>query len=439
MSDYEAEKNGILPDFKADVYMIPCYGQSLSMNVSAGNSTFSYTEPLSYDVNLVNTNIQDMCAGTAEAFRLMADYYGVSLPEKFKIISSVDGAGGISVADLSRGTDCYNRLLASVKTAKESCDAAGLTMCVPCFTWTQGEEDMRAGGILENYGVGKFDPFTYKNRLKQLIDDLNTDVKAITGQDCDVLCISYQVATHNSYHRYPRIAMQQQELAKEYDRMILAKTMYDVDYVREGASVDEGTKGLSGGYYVHAYARSYRNMGNMYGIAAFNTCVLNRRHKWCYPTGYTLANNKVNIKFEVPFSPLVLDTELVNQLPDGNYGFNVYNVDERNGAAGAISKADTVITSVRLSGDDEVEITLNRAPVAGERLTYGVNGDYWQDIAGERVNTSVGESATDDASKTGSPHGSRGCVRDSQPFKNGNQGAALPHLYNRSVIFEIVF
>ena len=77
----------IQPEFLADVYMIPCYGQSLSTNTSAGSSTFKYIDPLSYDVRLKNNNIQDMCAGTAEGFRLIAEYYGVELPENFKIIS----------------------------------------------------------------------------------------------------------------------------------------------------------------------------------------------------------------------------------------------------------------------------------------------------------------------------------------------------------------
>ena len=73
---------------------------------------------------------------------------------------------------------------------------------------------MRAGGSADNYGIQHFDPYTYKDRLRKLIDDLNTDIKAITGQTTDVLCISYQVASHTTYCRYPRIALQQQELAK---------------------------------------------------------------------------------------------------------------------------------------------------------------------------------------------------------------------------------
>ncbi|MBR0322418.1 MAG: hypothetical protein IIX08_08530 [Bacteroidales bacterium] len=442
----ETGNGNLSATFKYDVFMIPCYGQSLSTDSVSGGldangnalkgTTFTYTEPLSYDVNLKNTNIQDMSAGTAEAFRIAADYYGVKLPENFKVISSVDGAGGVSVAGLSKGTTYYKRLLASVRTAKASCDAAGLTMCVPCFTWTQGEEDMRAGGDDTKYGTGVFDPFTYKDRLKKLIDDLNTDIKAITGQTEDVLCVSYQVASHTSYQRYPRIAMQQQALAEEDDRMILAKTMYDIDYVRQISSIGPG--GLKNGIDVHAYARSYRNMGNMYGLAAFKTCVLGQEHKWCYPISHTVKDNKVTIKFEVPFKPLVLDTEWINQLPDGNYGFNIYDVDEQPGIAGSIEEAETIITNVRLSGDDEVELTLSRTPVSGERLTYGVNGDYWQWITGVRGELPEGE-VNDNATKSGSLHGARGCLRDSSPLKNNdNPSDKLKNLYNWCVIFEII-
>jgi len=416
----------VVADFKADVYMIPCYGQSLAINTSAGTSTFTYTEPLAYDVNLKNSNVQDMCAGTAEAFRIMADYYGISIPENFKVIVCADGGGGKSVSQLSKGTSYYTSLINHVKTAKASCDAKGLKMIVPCFTWTQGEEEMRCGGTTSNYGYGNWNPHTYKDRLKELIESLNADIKAITGQTEDVLCISYQLTAHTSYSRYPRIAFQLEELAEEYDKMILAKVMYDLEYVTEGTS------------QVHAYARSYRNIGNLYGIAAFRACVLNERKRWCYPINYTIRGNKVIIQFDTPFRPLALDTELINQLPDGNYGFNVYNVDEQNGAAGSIAEAETRVTNVQLRGDDTVEITLSRTPVEGETLTYGVNGDYWQNVAGSKAVLTGGE-GPDGYSKAGWQYGARGCLRDSQPFKNNYGGAVFHNLYNWCVLFEIPF
>lgn len=413
--------------FKADVYMIPCYGQSLAIGTSGGTTTFNYTEPLAYDVNLKNANVQDMCAGTAEAFRIAADYYGITLPEDFKIIVCKDGAGGKSVAQLAKGTSYYTSLLNHVKTAKASCDAAGLTMIVPCFTWTQGEEDMRCGGSAASYGSGTWNPFTYKDRLKTLIENLNTDIKAITGQTEDVLCISYQLTSHTSYSRYPRIALQLEELAEEYDKMVMAKVMYDLEYVTEGTS------------QVHAYNRSYRNIGNLYGIAAFNASVLNKRKRWCYPIDYTIHGKKVTIRFDTPFAPLVLDTRLINQLPDGNYGFNIYNVAEASGNSGSsITEAETKITNVQLRGDDTVELTLSRAPVEGERLTYGVNGDYWQNVNGSKTVLAGGE-GDDGYAKSGWQYGARGCLRDSQPFKNNNSGATFKNLYNWCVLFEIPF
>lgn len=410
----------------ADVYMIPCYGQSLSLNTSAGESTFDYIEPLSCDTELQNCNIQDMCAGTAEGFRLAAEYYGIKLPEKFKIIGCTGGAGGTSVAGLSKGTVYYENVLRHVRQAKANCDAAGLTICVPCFTWTQGEEDMRAGGDGNAYGYGPFDPFTYKDRLRKLIEDLNRDIKEITGQEQDVLCISYQTACHASYARYPRIALQQQELAAEYEKFVLAKVMYDVEYVHEE------------NYEVHAYARTYRNMGNLYGIAAFRACVLGSRDGWCHPVAYQICENRVKICFETPFKPLVLDTQLVRQLPDGNFGFQIYRVDEKPQKAGSIVKAETQIKEVRLVSEDTVELILSRIPEKGERLTYGINGDYWQNIDGFKTVMSGGE-GEDGYTKAGRLYGARGCLRDSQPLKNPYPGAVFKDLYNWCVIFEIAF
>ena len=417
------------PIFLADVYMIPCYGQSLSVNTSAGASTFAYVEPLSYDVNLKNNNIQDMCAGTAEAFSLMAEELDIELPEDFKIISCTGGAGGMSIQQLSKGSTYYNNVINSVKTAKANCDKAGLSMIVPCFTWTQGEEDMRAGGNASSYGTGSFDPYKYKDRLKKLIDDFNTDIKAITGQTNDVLCVSYQVASHTTYARYPRIALQQQELAMEDNRMILAKVMYDLDYVTEGSGVQ---------YQVHAPAKAYRNMGNMYGIAAFRASVLQQDPKWVHPIDYRLDGDKMYVKFEVPHKPLELDTILVNNLPDENYGFQVYKVDEQNGKNGTIELGETQIIDVEIYSEDTVLITFNQEPLESETLTYGINGDYWQNINGSTTITTGGEGA-DKITKSGKEYGSRGCLRDSQSIKNENMGAVYQDLYNWCAIFEIPF
>lgn len=402
--------------FYADVYTIPTYGQSLSVNANAGASTYSAVEPLSYDKNLNNDNIQDMCAGIAESFSIMAARDGVTIPPNFKVIGVLGGSGGASINQLSKGSQYYQNVIDNITTAKASCDAAGLTMNVPCFTWTQGEENMRCGVNPPSYGSGTFDPLTYATQLASLITDFNTDIKAITGQTNDVLCISYQVASHNSYARYPRIAMQQDLLAKTDNRMILGKVMYDLDY----DAVDQ----------VHAPARSYRNMGNMYGVAAWRKTVTNQPNKHLTPLSHVVSGNQVTITFDVPVPPLALDTALVNQLADGNYGFNVLNVaNEDAGISGTISEATTRITNVSLSGTDKVVLTLSRTPVAGERITYAINGGGWQELDGVDNNPDDGRSGRID--------GARGCLRDSQPIKNNNSGSVFTNLYNWCVIFEI--
>lgn len=284
---------------------------------------------------------------------------------------------------------------------------------------------MRAEGNPSKYGTdSEFMPFEYHTRLKTLIDQLNEDIKVITGQTNDIVCISYQTASHTSYYRYPRIALEQSLLAKTDKRMLMAKIPYDIEYVRE-----------SNAFEVHAYARSYRNMGNLYGVAAFTHIGLKQRHRWTCRIDYVLRGTEMKIRFDVPYPPLMLDTVHINNLPDGNYGFNVYNVNEQPGTAGTIAESQTKITSVNLLGSDTVVLTFNREPQSGDSITYAINGDYWQNIAGT-AQTTTGE-VNDGVKKAGYLHGSRGCLRDSSPIVNNNPGAVFKNLYNWCEIFEI--
>lgn len=407
-------------EFDADVYMVPCVGQSLAVNTDAGPSTFSSTYPLSYNTSLVNTNLQDMNTGFCEAFNLAADYYNVHIPGNFKIITCVVGSGGKSINVFGKGTTYYNQVISNITTAYNACKNAGLRMVVPGFMWTQGEEDMRCGGTKENYGSGQWDPFQYHTKLRSMIDSFNTDIKAITGQDMDVHCFSYQLTVQTAYRRYPRIALEQEKLAEMDDRMLVSKIMYDINYNND---------------QVHAPAGSYRNMGNMYGLACFKKCVLKENYKWTHPINFDLDGNVLYIDFEVPTKPLDLDTTLITQLDDNNYGFNIYDVSSETATSQTIqyiTEATTRITKVELVGNSKVKITMSRTPVTGERLTYGVNGTGWQCIGGYAL-----ESYPDRAS--GHVSGPRGCLRDSNGIKNNNSGVTIPDLYNWCPIFEHVF
>ena len=94
--------------------------------------------------------------------------YGILLQLKGlsgKRIGSAAGRGGTPIADLSKGSEPYARLLRQVQSGKAG---SGSSYSVPAITWMHGEAD----------------PFNtnYAAQFSQLVSDLDTDVRAITGQ-----------------------------------------------------------------------------------------------------------------------------------------------------------------------------------------------------------------------------------------------------------------
>ncbi len=394
-----------------EVLLIPSYGQSLSIGTDGGASTFTTPVDIAFTTGNVNSNIQDMNGGYVEMFKEMAKQNNYTLPTDFKIMTCLGGAGGKSITELSKGSSYYNTLISNVQTAKNTANSLGKSFSVPAFCWTQGEEDYRAGGVAANYGTGNYVPTEYATKLIKLIDDLNTDIKAITGQTDDVKCIMYQLASHNPYGRYPRIAIEQLKAATLDKRIILAKTMYDVEYNADG---------------VHPPNKTYRNMGNHYGIALFDAIVKNEHRLPIYPIKSTVVGSSIYIQFQVPVKPLVFDEAWVSPLADGKKGFSLVNVANEYSTTATIAASSTTITNVELVSSDTVKITMSGTPAAGTRLTYGVNG----------VGSDVINGTYPTLRRSGRTEGARGNLRDSQTYFNpvGNYF----NLYNWATIFEII-
>ena len=404
--------NPVTEETLTQIILVPSFGQSLAGGTDGGTSTFSAPIDIAFTTGNVNSNVQDMNGGYVEMFKEMANQNNYSLPTDFKFMTSVAYLGGTCITDLSKGTTTYNSLLSQVQTAKNTADSLGKSFSVPAFCWTQGEEDYRAGGTASNYGTGKYIATEYSAKLKQLVDDLNVDIKIITGQKEEVKCIMYQVASHNPYTRYPRIALEQLKASIEDDRIILAKTMYDVEY----NSADN----------VHAPNKTYRNMGNHYGISLFDSVVKKEHRLPIYPIKWTLVGSVIYIQFHVPIKPLVFDEAWVSPLSDGNKGFNLYTVNNEYSTSATITPSATTITNVELISSDTVKLTLSGVPLTGTRLTYGVNG-LGSDI--------INGSATG-IRRSGRIEGARGNIRDSQTYFNPVSNYF--NLYNWCPIFEII-
>lgn len=139
-----------------------------------------------------------------------------------RFLCSANGVGGVSIGVLSKGQAPYQRILDDLTAGRELASKAGKSFSMPCFLWTQGETDQ------QDRKTGEW----YKEKMRALIQDIDADAKALTGQKNDVLCFGYQVSSHLNYFAqnptdYPAIAVAQLDLALEKDsRYIMTTPMY---------------------------------------------------------------------------------------------------------------------------------------------------------------------------------------------------------------------
>jgi len=380
---------GYMNLYDYDYILIPTYGQSLSINSSStpriiptstkalqfSNGIFGTPNGSSTLVPLTISN--DICTNVTNMIFSKMNVNSTSV-----VVSTSPGLGGALMSALIRGTAPYNKLIAGVTQMKRIADSEGKTLIVPAIPYVQGESEMA-------YYVNNFN---YTAALISLSDDLNTDIKAITGQCDDVVLLVSQVASHVDYGRYPRIAIQQYDASFNSDKIWLSKSMYNGDYV-----VDD----------VHGTTQLYGLMGARFGYQIYDGIIRGntRSTNGIRLRSHTYNALKSTLIFDVPVGPLVLDVNGdVTEQADGNYGFKLFDVFESTTdlSLNTISEPSAIITNVVLINSNTIEITYSESPV-GSRLTYAVNGLEWQQVTGVR-----------DLGQTGRVEGARGNLRDNQ-------------------------
>ena len=284
---------------------------------------------------------------------------------KLQFICSANGVGGISISGLVKGSGPYTRILDDLKAGRELAKKEKKTFSMPAFIWTQGETDHQ----------NKQEKDWYKERMKQVIKDINADAKAITGQSNDVLCFGYQVGSHLNYFKqnptdYPKIALAELELALEKDSSYIMTTpMYHFDY-------SDG---------VHLTAPMSRLYGEYVGYVMKRVLVDGVSWKPVHPVRHKVKKAGgewiVDVQFYAPVLPMVLDTQTVSD--PGNYGFSL--VTEEGDAL--------PIKSVKLLGKNIVRLVTTINP-GKSNLRYGMT--------------------INEHRPSGPKTGPRGCLRDSQ-------------------------
>lgn len=274
-----------------------------------------------------------------------------------RFVASAHGKGATALSGLNKGTAPYANGLAQVTKGRQISTAAGRSYVVGGILWVHGESDESANNA--NYAAG----------LKQLIDDYDADIRAITGQTGRVPFLFNQMSSHTRRggHTVPVIAPQQLQVAEEYaDRGArLIGPLYPLPHIAADG--------------VHLTAESERRLGEYAGKAR-HWEVTGRVWKPLMPRSVQILGSSVYVQFIVPVGPLVLDTTLVTD--PGNYGFEL--LSDTNART---------ITGVTLAGPDTVRIDLSGAPSAGASIAYA-----WTGIANNNA---------------GPTTGARGCLRDS--------------------------
>lgn len=333
------------------------YGQSLSVGATAttilsstqpyqnitfdtgpkmNGSTATGTKPLVEDAvspapDGGSNRGETPCSGAANTATMLAYRDNGIDPSNNIIFSSTAGKGGTAIAALSKGSSWYSSVFINhVNRAKE---LVGSSYSLPVMAWVQGEQD----------AANNLDYASYKTALNQLQTDVETDVKAITGQVSPVHLLTYQMSYRAVSN--PQIAQAQYDLTNENAKVYLVTPTYMFPH-------NSGDK-------VHLTSVGYKWMGAYYGRAYKELVHDNIEPRSLKVLSSTVKGAVIKVKFDVPQLPLRIDTTTLS--PTTNFGFKV-----------TASGQEVAIKQVRTK-NEYVELELYSSPTGELKVRYGLD------------------------------------------------------------------
>lgn len=347
-----------IPEYLAEINHVISFGQSLSLgSQGAGTASNPFSTTQLYNSLMFNGGVQ-LPATKTDFVPLVEAIYESPLSGMFntiveriltiegksfvnsgyQMLGSVAGAGGAPISQLIKGTGQYNVFLSQVTAGLNVATSKGLSYNFPAFLWIQGEADL--GG----------DEQTYYTALRQLRTDIDTDVKAITGQKNDVKCLVYQT---NQFGTYPyAIPNAQYRAALDDANIFMATPMYNLEFESE---IGSG---------VHQTAYGTYSMGVTMGLAYIDFVTEKNETigNVLSPKTIKTIGNKITILLNKETSPIVADITNVPAIT--NYGFYVKDAVGTN-----------VPISLPVITENSIEIDVSRLLKKGDVLGYGRQGN----------------------------------------------------------------
>ena len=346
------------------ILLFPVYGQSLAI----GGDATPITTYCRFPKNCANNttlglqfgqNLETSIYGLVESY---VDFKGqedrIPATRQTDIIASFSsGQGSTPISGLIKGTTLYSNLISSITTAYNN--RGGKKFVVPAFCWIQGEGDIDNG---VDY---------YYNTLSQLREDLDADIKAITGQTEDVHCIVYQTnqlcPTAGSYYNPTAYASGGSPSARMGGSVVaLWKLVRDSQYFHVSSPIYSMDFVVSpNNAIIHISGVSQKLLGYYEGLAAKRLMDGHGDDIGLYVTGVTKVDNThIRLSLHVPAPPVVVDTESVYET--ANYGFSVINENSQNIISG--------VSIERNNLDSTTILITTSADCTNAKVRYGVNG-----------------------------------------------------------------
>jgi hypothetical protein len=271
--------------------------------------------------------------------RLLRDEDGINYTDfQYQLLGSAPGVSNTAIAGLSKGTPGYTNLIADVTYGLARAQDLGVTFAVDVIYWSHGERDAQDGTSRA----------TYLALLQQLYTDLNTDIKAITGQAHDIKMIGYQCTLLGApTATSTNVALAQLDMAKANPNYILATATYIAEHF-------DATN-------VHCAGTGYPHIGAYYGLAA-KRMVNERQTTWptMYPQRIIRTGKVVEAEWPDTGYPLAFSTTFFDQV--ANQGFSVVGTD---------GVTDNPIVSVALVGPKSRRVRITLTNALPGKLRYG--------------------------------------------------------------------
>lgn len=243
-----------------------------------------------------------------------------------KFIATSGGYGGTTIEELSKGTQYYSDLLTELTSIKAIADNENKSVGCIAVVFVQGESNYT------NTEGHAQDKSTYKYLVNKFIDDVQSDIQSIYGQNEKPIILMYQTGygywLPNS--KEMAITMAQIELAKDREDVLLGCPTYNVAFNNTN----------------HPSGSGYAMIGETMAKHLYNLMEKNLRSEGTHPIVVSKSGNAVNIGCYALVQPLVVDTHTSPKA--ANNGFKLY-----------VDGVDSTISSVTVNGSSIVITTPN--------------------------------------------------------------------------------